>query len=118
MQIRRTHNRIIPICLRRYLRFNLPCENLLQFHNLVQGAVLKSLQTAERRDEPIFLPQIVLVETAWVLRGLLTKRDALETLEDVFSDSRFHCESPTEMATALRAAAEHGDFSDHLIGTW
>lgn len=81
------------------------------------AVVRKQLNASERRGEPIFLPQIVLVETAWVLRSLLPKEDVLATLKEVLDDQRFQCESAAEVAHALKAAAKRGDISDHLIGS-
>lgn len=79
------------------------------------ATVKEQLEASENRGQAIFLPQIVLIETAWVLRSLLSKADVLGTLQEVLDDGRFLCESPAEVAGALKAAAQQGDFSDHLI---
>lgn len=78
--------------------------------------VRKQLKLSESRGEVVFLPQIVLVETVWVLRSVLTKADVLATLQEVLDDERFLCESAAEVAAAIQHSLKHGDFSDHLIG--
>lgn len=81
-----------------------------------QLAVVRSqLSQAEEAHTPVFLPQIVLVEVAWFLRGLMQRRDVLDTLHDVLDDRRFLCEQAADVEEALRKARVKGDFSDHLI---
>lgn len=94
---------------------NFLLRHLLEDDDAQLALVRKQLKTCEKRGEPVYLPQIVLVETAWVLRSLLSKRDVLATLQDVLDDERFLCESAFEVAAALKAAARQGDFADHLI---
>lgn len=94
---------------------NFLLRHLLEDDSEQLAVVRKQLQASERRGEPVYLPQIVLVETAWVLRSLLAKADVLATLREVLDDSRFLCESPADVGAALTAAARQGDFSDHLI---
>jgi predicted nucleic-acid-binding protein len=95
---------------------NFLLRHLLQDDAGQLAVVRKQLKAGERRGESIFLPQIVLVETAWVLRSLLSKADVLATLQEVLDDERFLCESAADVGAALKAAASQGDLSDHLIG--
>lgn len=94
---------------------NFLLRHLLEDDAAQLAVVRKQLQASERLGEPIHLPQIVLVECAWVLRSLLAKGDVLATLREVLEDDRFQCEAGAEVDAALRAAARQGDFSDHLI---
>lgn len=94
---------------------NFLLRHLLEDDAAQLAVVRKQLQVSERLGEPIYLPQIVLVECAWVLHSLLKKADVLATLREVLEDGRFLCEAAAEVDAALKAAAKHGDFSDHLI---
>jgi predicted nucleic-acid-binding protein len=81
-----------------------------------QLAVVRSeLAEAEAAAVAVFLPQIVLVEVAWYLRGLMVRQDVLDTLQELLNDSRFACEQASAVENALRKARIKGDFSDHLI---
>lgn len=95
-------------------------SNFLLRHLLEDDApqlavVRRELTLAEAAGTAIFLPQIVLVEVAWFLRGLMPRRDVLDTLREVLDDNRFACERAAAVEEALRKARIKGDFSDHLI---
>ncbi len=77
--------------------------------------VRDQLTAAERSDTVIFLPQIVLVETSWYLRSLLSRTAVLDVLAELLLDRRFTCERAYELDAAIRAARKKGDFPDHLI---
>jgi predicted nucleic-acid-binding protein len=77
--------------------------------------VREQLTAAERSDTAIFLPQIVLVETSWYLRSLLSRTEVLDVLAELLTDRRFSCERAHEVDASVRAARKKGDFSDHLI---
>lgn len=77
--------------------------------------VREQLAVAERANTAIFLPQIVLVETLWYLRSLLSRTEVLDVLAEILLDRRFTCERAHEVDAAIRAARKKGDFSDHLI---
>jgi len=95
-------------------------SNFLLRHLLEDDAsqlvvVRRELAQAEAAETAVFLPQIVLVELAWFLRGLMPRRDVLDTLHEVLDDRRFVCEQAAAVEEALRNARIKGDFSDHLI---
>jgi len=95
-------------------------SNFLLRHLLEDDApqlavVRRELAQAEAAGTAVFLPQIVLVEVAWFLRGLMPRRDVLDTLQEVLDDRRFACEQAPAVEGALRKARIKGDFSDHLI---
>jgi predicted nucleic-acid-binding protein len=77
--------------------------------------VRDQLAAAERSVSAIFLPQIVLVETSWYLRSLLSRSAVLDVLAEILLDRRFLCERSHEVDAAVKAARKKGDFSDHLI---
>lgn len=77
--------------------------------------VRRELAQAEAEETAVFLPQIVLVEMAWFLRGLMPRRDVLDTLQEVIDDRRFACERAPAVEEALRKARIEGDFPDHII---
>ncbi len=96
--------------------------NFLLSHLLEDDAaqlvvVRRELARAEEGGEVVFLPQIVLVEVAWYLRGLLSRPAVLDTLQEVLDDRRFACEGASTVEAAIRDARKKGDFSDHLIGS-
>lgn len=95
-------------------------SNFLLRHLLEDDAdqlavVRRELALAEAAGTAVFLPQIVLVEVAWFLRGLMPRRDTLDTLQELLDDQRFSCEQAPAVEEALRNARLKGDFSDHLI---
>jgi predicted nucleic-acid-binding protein len=96
-------------------------SNFLLRHLLEDDApqlavVRRELARLEAAGEGVFLPQIVLVEVAWYLRGLLSRVAVLDTLQELLDDHRFVCERAAAVEDAIRNARRKGDFPDHLIG--
>ncbi len=94
---------------------NFLLRHLLEDDAAQLAVVRRELALAEAAGCAIFLPQIVLVEVAWFLRGLMPRRDVLETLQEVLNDRRFVCERAATVEEALRKARIKGGFPDHLI---
>ncbi|HSP42657.1 MAG TPA: PIN domain-containing protein [Luteolibacter sp.] len=94
---------------------NFLLRHLLEDDPAQLAIVRRELAHVEDAGATVFLPQIVLVETAWYLRGLLSRVAVLDTLQEVLDDRRFACERPDEVKSAIRDARRKGDFSDHLI---
>lgn len=94
---------------------NFLLRHLLEDNTAQLTIVREKLLAAERNGGTIFLPILVLVETAWNLRGLMERKDVLDTLEDILADTRFLCESSESVREAIQNARNKGDFSDHLI---
>ena len=93
--------------------------NLLVRHLLEDDAeqlaiVRDELTTAERRNQKIWLSQISLVETAWVLGSHLGKTEVLDTLGEVIADSRFAVQDAPVVAAAIERARTRGDLPEHL----
>lgn len=79
------------------------------------GIVRKELEQAARRAEPVWISNVVLVETAWVLRGYgLTKKEVLDVLDVLQKDGRFQFEAGSNAAKAIRRARSKGDLPEHL----
>ena len=78
--------------------------------------VRRDLEREADAGDVIFLPRIVLVETAWYLRSLLSRVAVLDTLQELLEDQRFLCEGAALVEAAIQSARKKGDFSDHLIG--
>ena len=95
---------------------NFLLRHLLEDDAAQLEVVRRELARAESSGVVVFLPQIVLVEAAWYLRGLLPRKAVLEVLQEVLEDRRFACEGAPAVASAIRDARRSGDFSDHLIG--
>lgn len=94
---------------------NFLLRHLLEDDAAQLAVARRELALAEAAETAIFLPQIVLVEVAWFLRGLMPRRDVLDTLQEVLDDRRFACEQAFAMERAVNQARIKGDFSDHLI---
>jgi predicted nucleic-acid-binding protein len=94
---------------------NFLLRHLLEDDAAQLAIVRRELAQVEDAGGTVFLPQIVLVETAWYLRGLLSRTAVLDTLQDVLDDRRFECERPDEVEISIRDTRRKGDFSDHLI---
>jgi len=78
--------------------------------------VREELEKARRAGEPVWLADIVMVEAAWVLQGYgLSKKEALDALRAVVSDSRFQTEGGPETREAIGRARRKGDLAEHLI---
>lgn len=83
-----------------------------------QAALVEAL--AANADEEFFINQIVLVETAWVLkRRAHVAKDALVTiLGRLLNTGNILFQDREILLSALASYARYpGDFSDHLIGT-
>ena len=94
---------------------NFLLRHLLEDNTAQLAIVRKQLLAAEKNGGTIFLPILVLVETAWHLRGLMGRKDVLDTLEDILADTRFLCESSKSVKGAIQNARIKVDYSDHLI---
>lgn len=94
---------------------NFLLRHLLEDDASQLAVVRRHLDAAERSGTRIFLPQLVLVETAWYLRSLMRPKAVLDVLDEVLQDPRFACERASEVESALKAARKKGGFSDHLI---
>jgi predicted nucleic-acid-binding protein len=73
---------------------------------------------AQRSDEPVFVPDLVLAETVWVLLRAyrVPKADVVRTLTDLVRARHVRFESPTQVERAIASfARSRGDFVDYLI---
>lgn len=95
---------------------NFLLRHLLEDDAAQLAVVRRELARVEAAGERVFLPQIVLVEVAWYLRGLLSRPAVLDTLQELLDDHRFVCERAPAVESAIRDSRLQGDFSDHLIG--
>jgi predicted nucleic-acid-binding protein len=95
---------------------NFLLRHLLEDDAAQLAVVRRELALAEAAGGTVFLPQIVLVEVAWYLRGVLSRAAVLDTLQEILDDRRFACERAASVEAAIRDARGKGDFSDHLIG--
>jgi len=94
---------------------NFLLRHLLEDEASQLALVRRELAVVEQAGGAVFLPQLVLVEAAWYLRGLLPRGAVLDTLREVLADRRFVCERVPDVAAAIRSARKKGDFADHLI---
>lgn len=81
-------------------------------------AVLKNLESQQRKGRPVFLASIALCETVWVLRSAYgLPRQAIATiLRHLLDDTNFLFENPEQANKALGMySAQKGDFADYLI---
>ena len=73
------------------------------------------------QGETLFVPDIVLVELAWVLRSRyrVTRDEIASVLRDLYSARHFSFENPEIVSSAIHAFARggsrKGDFSDYLL---
>jgi predicted nucleic-acid-binding protein len=75
-------------------------------------------ERAQRADEPVFIPDIVLCETVWVLQRAyrIPKPDVLRTLTELLRARHLRFEESGRVERALAAfAGGRGDFADYLI---
>jgi predicted nucleic-acid-binding protein len=73
---------------------------------------------AQRADEAVFVPTIVLCEVAWVLQRAyrVPKPELVDVLVELVRARHIELESPTEVNRAIAAfEAGRGDFADYLI---
>ena len=75
------------------------------------------LAQAERRGEPVWIADVTLVETYWVLQHVyhLKESDVLEILIDLTEDARFLFQSGSGVLLALGRTKIKGDLPEHLI---
>ena len=91
-------------------------RHLVEDEEAQLAVVRAELDKQTRRGGRIFLPQITLVETAWVLAGYgLTKPEILVVLETVAADDRFRVEGGPDLAEAISRTRQGGDLPEHLI---
>lgn len=77
--------------------------------------VRKELEKAARMAEPVWISNVVLVETGWVLRGYgLTKVQVLDVLDVLLKDDRFQFEAGSDVGKAISRARSKGDLPEHL----
>jgi predicted nucleic-acid-binding protein len=77
------------------------------------------LERAAETEEPCFLADAVLCETAWVLasRYGAGRAEILAAMSELAGDGRYAFDDPDALAEALRAFEDgRADFSDYLIG--
>ena len=79
--------------------------------------VREQLGKAKRAGELIYLSQLAITETAWVLQSgfSLRKQEVLFTLEDVTKDTRFLLEGGAVIPEAIKRARSKGDLPEHII---
>lgn len=80
--------------------------------------VRKCLSAAESKNDLVYLSEIVLVESFWVLKSAykLRRRDASHLLLQVTRDTRFHVQNNTVLEAALESVRRKGgDLGDQLI---
>ncbi|WP_428310226.1 PIN domain-containing protein [Hydrocarboniphaga sp.] len=80
--------------------------------------IVAALDQATRKRQRVFIAEIVIVETLWVLRRSykLTHVEAANALKQLLSASLLVIENEALIAQALLAYSRgHGDFSDYLI---
>ena len=70
-----------------------------------------------REGESFFLPDLVLVETDWVLTGLYkwTSVEVASAISRLLQVENLVFENETHLRSALRAVSEGADLSDELI---
>lgn len=78
------------------------------------------LERAADAEEPCFISDAVLCETAWVLasRYGAGRAEILAAMSELVADGRYAFDAPQALTEALRAFEDgRADFSDYLIGT-
>ena len=81
--------------------------------------VLETLADQQKAGTPIFITQIVICESIWVLSGAykIPKPQLIQILESLLADSNFHFENAAILPEALEMyKSQKGDLSDYLIG--
>lgn len=80
---------------------------------------VRLIEGATERDEPIFLSQVVLCETEWVLTSIYGagRREVCDILKRILTTPPFVVEEPLRVEECLeRYRTKKGDFSDFLLG--
>ncbi|MCL2737079.1 MAG: type II toxin-antitoxin system VapC family toxin [Propionibacteriaceae bacterium] len=83
-----------------------------------QTARAKSVMEGFTVDEPGFIPMVVLLETAWLLRRTykVPREDVLATVEALVASDLIHVQDESVVAEALATARMHGcDLPDALL---
>lgn len=78
----------------------------------------KLVEKAVKNEEELFVPDLVLVETAWVLKRSygIKKEDIANVLRMLLGARNLRFESSDRLARAIRAYEKgRGGFSDYLI---
>ena len=77
--------------------------------------VRNELEKSSRSGGRIWLSNVVVMETAWVLQAYgLTKKELLTVVEAVTADDRFQLEGGADVAEAIRRTRRRGDLPEHL----
>ncbi len=81
------------------------------------SVVRRELARASKRGEPVWIADITLVETLWVLQHAygIKENDALSILTRLLDDARFVFQSGGDVRIALQRAKDRGDLPEHLI---
>ena len=81
------------------------------------AVVRRELSQAGAAATAIWLADITIVETFWVLQQVygLTAPQALDTLRAVAADPRFTFQSGRDLSTAIERARKKGDLPEHLV---
>ncbi len=86
----------------------------------VQAAkAVELVERAVQEQQRVFLSDIVLCETVWVLRSAYraSKRDIVTTLRRLLAEPAFSARNPMAVERSIeRYARGSGDFADYLIG--
>jgi len=79
--------------------------------------VRRELRQMERAGSPVWLADVTLVETFWVLQQVygLTVREALDSLQAVANDIRFVFQSGRDVIIAIERSRKKGDLPEHLV---
>lgn len=79
--------------------------------------VRRELQQAESAGTAIWLADVTLVETFWVLQQVygLSVREALDSLLAVAADARFTFQSGRDVIEAIERSRKKGDLPEHLV---
>lgn len=96
---------------------NLLVRHLVEDDDAQLRLVRRELQRAEQRGATIWIADVTLVETFWVLQhGYGLKESAvIHVLDRLLDDSRFVFESRSDARLALERTAIRGDLPEHLI---
>lgn len=76
------------------------------------------LEKAREDEERLFVPDIVLCEVAWVLRGpyRMDRADVVEAIQLFLGAGELSFRDPDAISAALASQSRgDGDFADHLI---
>ena len=74
-----------------------------------------ALNKAQRRGETIWIPLVIIVETAWVLSAYdLSRSEILSVLESVAADARFQIEHGSLLTEAIGRSRKQGDLPEHV----